>query len=586
MYHIVGKKGQYRVVDERGVVLTRWMSRKRAKEHADMLNLVGEGFFNDFKDKVIGVAKKIIPKQVIEYFKPDLTNYPRSAGSVLSTYGMQKVTGITVYRQPIKKALGVVINAITAGKMDELMKKYGFEKFYHLGACLKLQSGKSVIVEKNDRIAIRLGDVPSDAERFNVAPGDVSLYQLVENARKLMGDERFFGYTAIALPGRPQNNCQNFQVALLDGTGLLTASAKSFILQDIEQLATELPEASKHAVSAITDAAATVGKIIGTGTGGATTAASAFYVNPRETVNNLAHAVNQCTSPEEVRDVLVALERPPAAPPRRRATDPRVYPKYHGVTLHAFYVDARADAFKTADRLRRVLELEHEASLEMLDAVRESDSGKLVAAAQVIAGGIGAFETIKELATPPAMLKFGVDSLQHVIDVISGAKTFDPKATTSYSYADEFSAMISYFMGPTGAIVGSIAGPLLELFGAETTAKMNDKAVEAKIDGKFKLSVQLIDNFKRDWDKRIANTAKQEADIAAGLEKRREGDRLYLRYAQEVPWQAQRTDEQWRAEFGEAPRPKPYVSFDDWKLQNLVGAALRKYAPKVKARRH
>mgnify|MGYP001110798082 CR=1 FL=1 len=584
MYRIVGTKGKFRVVDAKGVPLTRWMSRAKAQEH---LQLVGEGFFSDFKDKVVGIAKKIIPQKVQEYFKPDLTNYPRSAGSVLSTYGMQRVTQVVVFRQPIQKALGLVINAITAGKMDELMKKYGFEKFYHLGACLKLLSGKSVIVEKNERVAIRLGDVPSNAETYSVTPGDVSLYQLVENARKLMGDERFFGYTAIALPGRPQNNCQNFQIGLLEGSGLLTNDAKAFILQDIEQLAKELPEVSKQVVSGITDAAATVGKIIGTGRqGGSTTARSMYYVDPRETINNLAHAVNQVTSPEEVRDVLMALERPPPAPPRRHATDPRVRAKYSGPTLHQYYVDYRESAFKTADRLRRVLDLEHEACLEMLDAVREGDSGKLMSAVQVVAGGITAFETVKDMASSPAaIMKFGTDALQHVIDVIAGNKTFDPKATTSYSYADEFREMTAFMMGPTGELVGSIAGPLLELFGAETTAKKNDKAVESKINGKYQLSLQYIDNFKRDWDKRIADTAKQEADIAAGVEKKREGDRLYLRYTEEVPWMQQRTDEQWRAEFG-GPRPSPYISFEDWKLQNLVGEALRKYAPKVKARRH
>lgn len=183
----------------------------------------------------------------------------------LNKYGNCPIEKITIMRTPIQKPLGYALNALTFGKWFNLMRKYGFDKFYHLGlVCMtRCADGilRPVVFEKNEVVNISNEfSISRDSEFMNVELDKrLTLNELKNNCLTKMGTHLFYDYDAF------KNNCQVFIKNLLDASGLLNQEYYDFLFQDLTKLYDELPKYLSPVVKVITRLGAIVNRLKGGG---------------------------------------------------------------------------------------------------------------------------------------------------------------------------------------------------------------------------------------------------------------------------------------------------------------------------------
>ena len=82
-----------------------------------------------------------------------LLQYGRSAQQVIDTAGDKTIKKIFVKRSPVPKLLTGALSAFSLGKFGKRMYK-NFDELFHLYCELVLENGKTILVEKNERINI------------------------------------------------------------------------------------------------------------------------------------------------------------------------------------------------------------------------------------------------------------------------------------------------------------------------------------------------------------------------------------------------------------------------------------------------
>lgn len=221
-------------------------------------HLKGSGVFDWIGDKITKVKEK-----VKEIFSPNLKDYDNKTSKTLLKVGNIPITKLEIYKAPITKIFQDMLNTLSLGKWEEKMKKYGFDKFYHLGLIATLENGEKYIVEKLDRPSVSQDfDLSKpDLELMNVPLNgkQITIYKMLEDARKAVGDQTFFEYNSF------KNNCQSFVRMLLQNQNLYTDREKDFFFQDISEMIKELPEELDRFQKLATDITATFAKLTGQG---------------------------------------------------------------------------------------------------------------------------------------------------------------------------------------------------------------------------------------------------------------------------------------------------------------------------------
>jgi hypothetical protein len=221
-------------------------------------NLQGGSIFSKAKEFVQrGISK------VKEFFSPRLDNFNNVSTRVLKAYGDVPVVDILIYRTPIPSMLNTIINFVSGGKWRDLLKKYGFDRLFHLALVFRLSNGKMVIAEKNEVVNINdFYRTKPDTDVFQVSgySGGKTLYDFINGARqKVNNDKIFFGYHPF------DNNCQFFIKYILETAGLYSEATKNFLFQDLSKIASELSPVTKTIMKGVTDVGAVVSKISGKG---------------------------------------------------------------------------------------------------------------------------------------------------------------------------------------------------------------------------------------------------------------------------------------------------------------------------------
>ena len=202
----------------------------------------GRGILSDIVDKV---------KQLF-FFPPN--KLPGDSQRVFDAHKSEVITAITVGRFPIKNYINKVVDTLSGGAWKAALRKLGYDKMFHL--FIVVHTDKSTLkIEKNERINITtsLGqktDLEITSAPWNKA--NITLDKFLENARKSMGDHRFFQYNAF------ENNCQDFILGLLRANGAASASVVKFIKQDTISLMEQLRYFIRRVSQFATD---TAGKI-------------------------------------------------------------------------------------------------------------------------------------------------------------------------------------------------------------------------------------------------------------------------------------------------------------------------------------
>jgi hypothetical protein len=189
--------------------------------------------------------------------------YNNKATTLIKDYGNYKIRKIVIVRSPIKSYIKYILNVVSFGKFLQALKQTPYDKLFHLSMNIELENGQVITVEKNEVIEIhRTVKSYSNSEMMPVdLKGKVlSFNDLLENGYKNAGsDSAYFHYNAW------NNNCQNYIMYLIKGSGLNSPSIQSFVLQDITKLLENTPDFTKKFGYAITTAASIANKISGAG---------------------------------------------------------------------------------------------------------------------------------------------------------------------------------------------------------------------------------------------------------------------------------------------------------------------------------
>ena len=191
----------------------------------------------------------------------------------LKEYGDKQIVKLQIARQPVVKMLDSVINVLSLGKWGDLKKEYGFDQLMHLGLIVTVQlaSGgtKDVMVEKVDAVTISptvtMNSSKTEYQEVPLRGQTLTLNAMVDKALSKVGAKMFFDYSGLGVGNAPPNNCQYFIKYLLENSGLLDVRGKSFLFQDVEKLARQMPEYAKTIMNGVTDLGQLANKWMGKG---------------------------------------------------------------------------------------------------------------------------------------------------------------------------------------------------------------------------------------------------------------------------------------------------------------------------------
>jgi hypothetical protein len=214
-----------------------------------------------------GILSKFLTKtkdKVIDFFSPRYDRYNNTSKRNLDKYGNQKIVSIAIYRTPLPDLLNNIINIVSLGKWNELVKKYGFDKLFHLALVMTLDNNKNIIIEKNE--VINISDsykTKSNTETLtldNYVSGTYTISLMLNKAQKMVNNDKlWFGYDPF------NNNCQYFIKYILDANNLYSANAEEFLFQDVSSIEKELNSVSKGIMRGTTHLAGTINKFLGKG---------------------------------------------------------------------------------------------------------------------------------------------------------------------------------------------------------------------------------------------------------------------------------------------------------------------------------
>lgn len=248
------------------------------------MHLEGSGLFDWIKQKASSAVNA-----VSNYFKPR-EDYNNLSKKTIADYGNVPIKQLYIMRAPVQSMLNNIINFVSLGKWNELKQKYNFDKLFHLSLVARLENGKSIIMEKNEVLNITPEfKNEKDAETLDIPfNGQLTINQILDTARKNVGDQTFFLYDAF------KNNCQYFIKYLLEGQNLYSEQAKNFLFQDLQQIYEGLPSYVPKVMKGATTMGAIVNKILGKGK-------DKIIMNPEDFIKehkHLIHLLRQTNEPK------------------------------------------------------------------------------------------------------------------------------------------------------------------------------------------------------------------------------------------------------------------------------------------------
>jgi hypothetical protein len=200
-------------------------------------------------------------------------DYTADVQQEIDTWGDKPITSMIVRRAPVMAWIETFFGFITAGQWDKVKQKYGYDKFYHLSLIVtyataptqtdtvtmnflvddmmpQRSEGIKVVVEKLALVNVsrRLDTKPnSEFHTVDMRGRVVTLGQMLERTRRLMGDQAFFTYDAFS------NNCQVFVKSLLESEHLLSREGYEFLFQPVDKLLKELPSYTSKVARFVTN---------------------------------------------------------------------------------------------------------------------------------------------------------------------------------------------------------------------------------------------------------------------------------------------------------------------------------------------
>ena len=191
-------------------------------------------------------------------------NFSNKINKILKKYGDKKIKAIRVGRRPIDSRVEKAFNIISLGQWDKLRKDYYYDTLFHLFLIITMDDGSVISFEKNSIVTMTENDgrcsMPNvDCIELEYPVNSITLNDIVKKPLERIGKEKYFIYDPFS------QNCQIFISEILKTFDLLSKKSKDFIYQDISEIVKKLPFFIRWVAKSVTDADATVSKIIGAG---------------------------------------------------------------------------------------------------------------------------------------------------------------------------------------------------------------------------------------------------------------------------------------------------------------------------------
>jgi hypothetical protein len=202
------------------------------------LEIIPSGL-KSIKKKVVEIADKVIKGR---------NDYPPSAATILKKFENQEVKSIELHRKVLSVVYTGLLNVLTSGEFNKRLKEQPKDKLFHISMWVKLANGKTILVEKNEVINMKVNpkkEKEEEVQQAGAVPAGLTFGEMLDKAQKQMGS-KYFTYSA------RDNNCGNYIEAVLKANGMNTEATHSFIGQDAKSILKGYPKIAK-AMNALTD---------------------------------------------------------------------------------------------------------------------------------------------------------------------------------------------------------------------------------------------------------------------------------------------------------------------------------------------
>ena len=180
---------------------------------------------------------------------------PYHVNELLKQKGDLKIIEIYVNRTPINKIIDGLFNILSLGKFDEIKKNLGYDDMFHLFLILKLESGETVKLEKNQDINIMMNPViEGESIKLNLNGFNKTLSESLDATKNYMGEDKFYKYDSF------NNNCQDFVLSFLKANGL--EKNNNNIVQFVKQKAGDIIKQMPEYIQTIADTTTDTGSYI------------------------------------------------------------------------------------------------------------------------------------------------------------------------------------------------------------------------------------------------------------------------------------------------------------------------------------
>lgn len=230
--HIVKKMLKKQLADKK---MSRHETSKTTKKKTKLRTiyepyLEGKGIISDIWEFIKGVRQK----------------FPPEGRKILQDHGDKQVIQITLYRQPIARAIETLGEIISGGKWSKAKQSLQYDKMFHLGMILELQDGTIITTEKNQTPELKKRISYSKQAQFKSIPvkKGISLNQFIANGIKTLGNN-VWTYNAST------SNCQVYVRGILQGNGLLSPEIEKWVVQNAVAVMKTIPNAPKKLIDEI-----------------------------------------------------------------------------------------------------------------------------------------------------------------------------------------------------------------------------------------------------------------------------------------------------------------------------------------------
>jgi hypothetical protein len=228
----------------------------------DAVNLGRDTFGGELKKQKR--TRKVKGAGLFDIFTPN-KSYNNVSTKTMKQYGDFPVIQLRIMRTPIMKILNTVINVISLGKWNDLLKKHGYDDLFHLALVATVQTPteqKQIVIEKNEVINVSTKFTVNDkTETLEVPLNGIqtTVNKMLADGLQKVGVDKWFLYHPL------NNNCQSFISYILQTLGLYNMQTRTFLYQSMEAIKQELPSYVKSTMKAVTDIGAVASKLMGKG---------------------------------------------------------------------------------------------------------------------------------------------------------------------------------------------------------------------------------------------------------------------------------------------------------------------------------